>query len=908
MGRLSPDSSIMTNREWKAKNMSVHNLDRVFQPKSIAVVGASEKRGSVGTTIFKNLIAGGFKGPLYPVNPNHGTISGYKAYPALQAAPPLIDLAVIATPIESVPSIVQAAAQAGVGGVVIISAGGKEIGTRGRKVEQAITAAAQGSDLRIIGPNCLGIINSGNGLNASFARRMPLPGKMAFISQSGAICTSVLDLSLKEKIGFSYFISLGSMLDVDFGDMIDYLGGQSDVNSIVMYVESLTRFRNFMSAARSVSRVNPIIALKAGRTRAGAKAATSHTGALAGDDDVYDAAFKRAGIVRVKTFEELFDCAELVAKQPRPRGPALAIVTNAGGPAVMATDSLSDYGVEPAALSTATIEKLDKILPPHWSHGNPVDMLGEASPESYRQVVEICLDAPEINGLLIMLSPVAMADPTDVATTIAGLIHGKSFPVLAAWIGGNDVEGGREVLNQSGVPTFNTPERAVRAFMDLYKYARNIEMLQEIPPRLPHKLEFDRLKAGAVINEALENENRLLTEVEAKGLLSAYGIPVNMIETAKNAEDSVQKAGKIGYPVVLKIHSRDISHKTDAKGVKLDLRSDSDVREAFNEIMDSAHKFNPKAVIDGVTIQSMVSDKGIELILGAKKDRDFGPVILFGMGGVMTEILADRAVALPPINRLLARKLMEETKVFNLLKGHRGQPPVNLELLEEILVRLSQLVTDFAEIEELDINPLIVSKDRIVAVDARVILGPSQVQAPHHLVISPYPNEHEARVSVNGLENLFIRPIRPEDAPLLEKLFESLSERSVYMRFFTHLKRMDHRMLAHFTQIDYDRHIALTAISETDAEEKMIGVARVLLERNLKKAEFSAAVGDQWQGKGIGAELLKRCIAIAKRRGVKTIYGIVLAGNTQMLALSRKMGFRIKNVSRGPEYELCLEL
>lgn len=888
--------------------MSVHNLDRMFQPKSIAVVGASEKKGRIGSAIFKNLRASGFEGALYPLNPNYKTIWGYRSYPALEEAPSTIDLAVIATPIETVPALVGSAARADVGGLVIISAGGKEIGTRGQEVEQAIAAAARGSDLRIIGPNCLGIISCGNGVNASFAKQMPLPGKMAFISQSGAVCTSVLDLSLKEQIGFSHFISLGSMLDVDFGDMIDYLGDAPEVGSIVMYVESLSRFRNFMSAARSVSRVKPIIALKAGRTQAGARAAASHTGALAGDDDVYAAAFKRAGIVRVRTFEELFDCAELVAKQPRPCGSALAVVTNAGGPAVMATDSLSDYGVGPAVLSPATIAKLDKILPPHWSRGNPIDMLGEASPEIYRQVVEACLSAPEINGLLIMLSPVAMDDPTDVATAIAGLVQGKPFPVLAAWIGGRSVDKGREVLNKAGIPTFDTPERAVRAFMDLCQYSRNIEMLQEIPPRLSRKLEFDHFKAKTVMGAALKNKDYFLTEVEAKNLFSAYGIPVNNTEIALNGEEAVQRAGQIGYPVVMKIHSRDISHKTEAMGVRLDLRNAADVREAFSQIMDSAHKFNPEAVLRGVSLQPMFTAKGIELILGAKKDRDFGPVLLFGMGGVMTEVLADRAVALPPLNRLLARKLMEETKVFRLLQGHRGQPPANLELLEEILVRLSQLVTDFAEIEELDINPLIVSRDKAVAADARVILGHPRVPTPHHLVISPYPNEHEVRVSLQGLDNLLIRPIRPEDAPLLEALFESLSKRSIYMRFFTPLKRMDSRMLARFTQIDYDRHIALAAIAGPDTEEKLLGVARVILENNLKKGEFSAMVGDRWQGKGIGAELLKRCIDIARRRGVKTIYGTVLAENTQMLALSRKMGFEAKKVSRASEYELLLEL
>ena len=888
--------------------MSIHNLDRMFQPQSVAVVGASDKQGRIGTTIFNNLILGGFKGALYPINPNHHRLFGKEAYPTLEKVPDAIDLAVIAIPIQSVPAILRSAAKLNIGGAVIISSGGKEIGVQGQAAEQAIKDAARGSNLRIIGPNCLGIINSRHGLNASFAQRLPNAGTMAFISQSGAICTSILDLSRREQIGFSHFISLGSMLDIDFGDMIDYLGDQPNVSSIVMYVENLTRFRTFMSAARAVSRVKPIIALKAGRTKSGAKAAASHTGALAGDDRIYAAAFRRAGIVRVKTFEELFDCAELVAKQPRPKGPALVIVTNSGGPAVMATDALADYGVEPGVLNPETIEKLNQILPAHWSHGNPIDMLGEASPETYRQVVEICLKSPEINGLLVMLSPVAMDDPTDVARAIAGLVQGKGFPVLAAWIGGMDVVGGQQVLNQAGIPTFDSPERAVRAFMDLYKYSRNIELLQEVPPRFSRTLLFDRPKAKAIIQDALKNGNSILTEIETKALLSAYGIPVNTIREAENAEAAVCNAQKIGYPVVLKIHSRDIIHKTDAKGVWLNLHSAAEVTDAFHAIVVQAHEFNPEAVVDGVTVQSMVAGHGIELILGAKKDQDFGPVILFGMGGVMTEIMADRAVALPPINRLLARRLMEETRVFRLLKGYRGQPAANIELLEEILVRLSQLVTDFVEIEELDINPLIVNGEEALAVDARLVLGTAQVQAPHHLVISPYPAEQETYVSVKNMDKLLIRPIRPEDASLFEGLFASLSEKSIYMRFFTPLKRMDHRMLARFTQIDYDRHIALTAISFKNGVETMLGVARVILENNLKKGEFSAIVADHWQGKGIGAELLKRCITIAKKRGVRSIYGMILAENRQMLALSRKMGFDSKPVAGGTEYELYLEL
>lgn len=888
--------------------MGIENLDKLFHPRCVAVIGASEKKGSVGLALMNNIINSSFKGTIYPINPKQTMILGRQAHGSVLDLKTPPDLAVIAAPIAFVPEIIRDCAGMGVGGAVIISAGGKEIGARGQAIENEIRSAASGSNLRIIGPNCIGIISAKSHLNASFARGMPLNGKMAFISQSGAICTSVLDLSLKEKIGFSYFISLGSMLDVDFGDAIDFLGGEPGVTSIVMYVESLTRFRNFMSAARAVSRVKPIIALKAGRSRAGARAAASHTGALAGNDAVYDAAFKRAGVLRVKTFEELFDCAGLAAKQPRPDGPALVIMTNAGGPGVMASDALSDYGVEPTELSPTTVEELNKILPPHWSHANPIDMLGDASPEIYRKVAEVCLKSSKINGLLILLSPQALDDPTDVAASIAGLFTRKSFPVLAAWIGGDNLEKGREILNQAGVPTFDTAERAVRAFMDLHQYSRNIEMLQEIPPRISRKISFDKLKASALIESALKNKNRFLTEVEANALLAAYGIPVNPIKIAVNADEAVQHAHAIGYPVVMKIHSRDISHKTDANGVILDLRSDADVRIAFRGIMDSAGKFNPKAVLEGVTIQAMITDKGIELILGSKKDRDFGPVLLFGMGGVMTEILADRAVGLPPINRLLARRLMQETKVFQLLGGSRGRPSANFEFLEEILIRLSQLVIDFADIQELDINPLIVSQDQIVAVDARVIISPSAVQSPHHLVISSYPAEHEVYVSVEGVENLLIRPIKPEDASLMEAMFESLSPRSIYMRFFTPLKRMDYQMLARFTQIDYDRHIALTAISEESGEDKMLGVARVIMERNLKQAEFSVIIGDPWQGRGIGAELLKRCIAIARKHDVKVIYGVVLAENRQMLALGRKLGFTIKKIPEVSEYELRLEL
>jgi acetyltransferase len=886
--------------------MSVENLEKIFQPKSIAVVGASERKGSVGAALMHNLIERGFAGEIHPINPNHKKIWKLPSCPSIKDLEVPVDLAVISTPIALVPQIVKDCVDVGVGGAVIISAGGKEIGEQGKKLEAAIQKEVGHSGLRIIGPNCVGVMSGRSKLNASFSNQMPLSGKMAFISQSGAICAAILDLSIKENIGFSYFVSLGDMLDVDFGDMIDYLGGESEVSSIVMYVESLTNFRKFMSAARAVSQVKPIIVLKAGRTPAGALAAASHTGAMAGEDSVYDAAFQRAGILRVKTFEELFDCAELLAKQPKPAGPGLAIITNAGGPGVMATDALSDFGYEPVSLSTETFQKLDEILPPYWSKRNPIDMLGEAKPELYRKVVEICINAKEVNGLLIMSAHQALADTAEVAAALVDLIREKPIPIITSWVGGGNMQTGRDIFNQAGIPTFDTPERAVRAFMDIYRFSKNIEMLQQIPSRFPRELKFDRKKAKDIIQAGLETKNRLLTEMEAKELLSAYGIPVDPMESAVDKEEAVNKAEAMGFPVVLKINSRDITHKSDANGVLLDLKNESEVRNAFDRIIKNAQAYSPNARIDGVAIQPMRKRPDYELILGAKQDRDFGPVILFGMGGILTEVLEDRAIALPPLNRLLAKRLMEGTKVYRLLQGYRDIPPARIPLLEEILIRLAQLVTDFSEIAELDINPLFVNEKNACAIDARVLLKPSQTPAPLHLVISPYPDQLEERTRTKTGIDIFVRPIRPEDAPLLVELFESLSPKSVYRRFFTPMKRLPHSMLARFTQIDYDRHIALVALSVSKSKESMLGVSRVIMERNQKVAEFSVIVSDPWQGKGIGAALLQRCLAIAKDRGIEKVMGTVLAENTQMLALGKKLGFTINRVLGVGEYELSL--
>jgi len=888
--------------------MSTEQLEKVFHPGSIAVVGASTNPDSVGYAVMKNLAEGGFAGPVYPVNKKHHVFIGKKSYQSLHQIDEPIDLVVIAAPMEVVPEVIAESCRIHAAGAVIISAGGKETGEQGRHLEAKIREAAKDSTLRIIGPNCLGIMCSASCLNASFATRMPLEGKLAFISQSGAICTAILDFSVKENIGFSHFISLGSMLDVDFGDIIDYLGSDPKVSSIVMYVENLVRQRNFMSAARAVSRIKPIIVLKAGRTKQGAQAASSHTGAMAGTDEVYDAAFQRAGIVRVKTFEELFDAAEILSRKGRSIGPNLAILTNAGGPGVMAADALSDYGVSPVQLSPDTMNALNAFLPPYWSHGNPVDILGDATPGRYAAAVSILLKAREVQGLLVMLSPQAMADATAVAERLSKELSETSIPVVTSWLGGSDVEKGREIFNQAGIATFDTPERAIRAFMNLHRHARGVEMLQQIPPRLSTRIQVNRERAEEIIQNGLKYACGMLMETESKSLLEAYGIPMNPTSLATSSDQAVAIAERLGYPVVMKILSREISHKSDIGGVLLNVKTRESVENGFETLLNNAREKAPEALVNGVSIQPMITDPDCELIIGTKKDPDFGPVILFGMGGIFAELLEDRAIALPPLNRLLASRLMEGTRVHRLLKGYRNCLPVDMEKLEEILIRLSQLVTDFPQIAELDMNPMVIKNGQPLAVDARVVLAATSCPSPLHLSVSPYPAQYESRVTLPEIGDLMVRPIRPEDAPLLSELFATLSPQSIYYRFFYPMKKLSQKMLARFTQIDYDREIALVAISESGSQEKMLGAARVILQQNMKDAEFAVLVGDPWQGKGIGAQLLQTCLDIAKERHFRNIWGVALAENKGMLALGRKLNFTIRPSTLVGEYELNLDL
>jgi acetyltransferase len=887
--------------------MSTHHLDRLFNPKRVAVIGASEKQGSVGNAIMKNLLAGNGKYEVFPVNPGHKKLFDRPCVAGIQEIGDPVDLAVIATPIRMVPDLVDACGKKGVAGAVVVSSGGRETGAGGQVIEEQILAAAQKFDLRIIGPNCLGIINTAISLNASFAHLPPLPGSIAFLSQSGAVCTSVLDLALQENVGFSHFVNLGSMADVDFADMIDYLGSQRSVGSIVMYMENITSIRNFMSAARAVSRIKPIIVLKSGRSLAGARAAASHTGAMAKEDALYDTAFQRAGILRVTEFEELFDCAEFLAKKPRPKGSSLTIITNAGGPGVMAADALASFGMEPARLSQATLERLDELLPDNWSRGNPIDILGDTPASAYVDTVNLCAADPETNALLLLCSPAGTMDTRSLAEHLVPHLQTISCPVFTAWIGGDNVAEARQVFNQAGIVTYDSAERAVRAFKHLYEYGKNIERLTQIPIRTDTKLIIHRETARNIIASAMAQKNSCLLENTAKALLDAYGIPVNDTKIASTEEAALEIAEQTGFPVVLKICSRDIPHKSDCNGVALDLKTAKDVTTAYRQIMADARQQFPAAHISGVTVQAMQDRADVELIIGGRKDPHFGPVIVFGMGGVLTEVFKDISMGLPPLNRMLAGHLIQKTKIAAVLRGFRNIRPIDMALLEELLIRAGRLMTDFSEIEALDINPLMVRHGILTAVDARVFLAPAKVPSPMHLIISSYPWQYESRGETVDGQSFFIRPIRPSDADLLIEHFHSLSSHSIYMRFFSPLKQLSRDMLIRLTQIDYDREIALVALMGKERDQKMAGVCRIIVFPDKTQAEFALAISDDWQGKGIGSSLLTQCLKAARKMGIRRVMGCVLAENTQMLKLGRKLGFAINRVPGGGEYELIIE-
>ena len=897
----------------------VSSLNVMFAPRTVAVIGATEAVGGVGRTILWNLISSPFGGTVFPVNPKRASVLGIKAYPSIGEVPAVVDLAVIVTPAPTVPDIVAQCVAAGVRGAIIISAGFKEAGAPGIELEQRVLEAARKGGMRLIGPNCLGVMSPLSGLNATFASAMARPGKVAFLSQSGALCTAVLDWSLREDVGFSAFVSLGSMLDVGWGDLINYLGDDPRTESILIYMESVGEARAFLSAAREVSLSKPIIVIKAGRTEAAAKAAASHTGTLAGSDAVLDAAFKRCGVLRVDRIADLFSMADVLSKQPRPKGSRLLIVTNAGGPGVLATDRLIGEGGQLAELSPQTLEKLNAVLPTHWSHSNPIDILGDASPERYAQALEIASQDPNADGLLVILTPQAMSDATQTAQALKPLAKSLDKPVLASWMGGVDVEAGRAILSRANIPNFRYPDGAVDAFNTMSRFNENLRDLYQTPtqPADDDVDAPDRDRAAQIIESVRASGRTLLTEVESKELLAAYHIPTVETRVAQTVEEAVQAAQEIGFPIVLKLYSLSITHKTDVGGVKLNLADEDAVRAAFGEIEYSLQRAlgdNAANAFDGVTVQPMVKLDGYELILGASSDAQFGPVLLFGTGGQLVEVFKDSALGLPPLNSNLARRMMQETRIFTALQGVRGREPVDIAALEQIMVRFSQLVSEQRFIEEIDINPLLASPEKLIALDARVLVREQNVRLEEipRLAIRPYPTQYESTwrapsgVDFSGVElaevELTIRPIRPEDEPLMKRFHENLSPQSVRARFGGDVslgRRVSHERLTRRCFTDYDREIALVAQTPDEHRDgqdtrEIVGIARLSKVTDSPQATFALVVSDDLQRSGLGTALLSRLIEVAKKESVSQLLAAIANDNEAMKNLCRKLGFALE--------------
>jgi acetyltransferase len=869
-------------------------LREIFNPRSIAVIGATDAEHSVGQAILENLRA--FNGKVFGVNPKRDTVLGFPAYASVGAIPEPVDLAIIATPAATVPGIIGECAVAGVKGAVVISAGFKETGAQGAELERQVFA--QRGHMRVLGPNCLGLMLPHLGLNATFAAGMARCGKVAFLSQSGALCTAILDWSLREEVGFSAFVSLGSMLDIGWGDLIELFGDDPQTRSIVCYMESVGDVRTFLSAAREVAFSKPIVVIKVGRTAAAAKAAASHTGSLTGSDDVLDAAFRRAGVVRVNTIEELFDLAEVLAKQPVPRGPRLAIVTNAGGPGALATDMLVTSGGQLAKLSAEQLGRLNELLPPAWSHGNPIDVLGAADAGTYSRATEVALAAEDVDGVLVILTPQAMTDSDGTATRLAHLAFGSPKPVLASWMGGASLDDARTALNAAAIPTYDYPDAAARAFALMWQYSDRLRLLYERPALALADGSHGERRATAerLILRARKEGRTLLTEVESKRLLAAYGIPTVEAFIARTADATVSRAQKLGYPVVLKVYSEIITHKTDVGGVHLQLENAAAVRRAWREIKESVSGTAGAKAFQGVTVQPMISRRGVELIIGSSIDPQFGPVLVFGAGGELVEIMKDRAIAFPPLTTTLARRLMEGTRIFQALGGVRGRKPVDLDALAEVLVAFSQLVAEQGWIAEIDINPLLASAGGLLALDARVVLHPldkAEEDLPR-LAIRPFPTEYVSEIRLPKGARLTLRPIRPDDEELLIAFHAALSDESVSLRYFGPLSletRTAHWRLARVCFSDYDRELALVAIHGKGKSRKIVAVGRLNRLHDANSAEFAVLVADPWQGQGLGTQLLAELIRIGRTEKLEVIVGSILASNHAMLDLCRRHGF-----------------
>ncbi|MDZ7737065.1 MAG: bifunctional acetate--CoA ligase family protein/GNAT family N-acetyltransferase [Gammaproteobacteria bacterium] len=873
--------------------MSVLNLDSLLKPKSVALIGASENPESLGCLVYKNLLGGHFDGPIRAVNPKYDRVLDRPCYKDIDSLPEGPDLAVIATPAATVPAIISQLGERGTRAAIVLSAGFRE-DHNGGTLEQDLLDAAQPHGLRILGPNCVGLLLPNLGLNASFAHTDSLPGKLALISQSGALCTTIIDWAKSRGIGFSHFISLGNGSDVDFGDLLDYLGNEAATTGILLYIESINEARKFMSAARATARNKPVIVIKSGRVVEGARAATSHTGALAGSDDVFATAIHRAGMLRVYTIEDLFGAVETLARARRVHGNRLAILTNGGGPGVLATDALISGSGQLAELGEQTINELDELLPANWSHGNPVDIIGDSGAERYVNALRILLGDKNHDAILIMLVPVAVIDNTEVARAITREIKQSKKPVFTCWMGADAVEEARRHFKDEGIPGYETPDAAIQAFLQMVEYDHNQKALMQTPKSVPEDFTPDRDAAHSALMHALDDNRDVLTEPEAKNILKAYGIPVVETRTARDIDEAIEVADDIGYPVALKILSPDITHKSDVGGVLLNIESDKLLQYAAEGMLSRMKRLQPDARIEGFSVQQM-SDRphAHELIIGATTDNIFGPVVLFGKGGTAVEVVNDKAVALPPLNMMLAEDLMSRTRIYRELRGYRDTEAADLDAIRLTLLKISQLIIDHPEIQELDINPLFADSKGVLALDARIKVARTDKPGTERLAIRPYPQELEEWTTAANGRKVLLRPIKPEDEAAHHELFRRLSPQDVYFRFFRAIGDIQHDQLARFTQIDYDREMAFiaTAVGE-DGQAETLGVARAVSDADNNEAEFAIVIASDSQGSGLGYKLLDKLIRYCRKRGMKRIVGVTLADNNNMRRLAKRFGFQ----------------
>ncbi|MFC1689185.1 GNAT family N-acetyltransferase [Pseudomonadota bacterium] len=878
--------------------MNTHYLTSLFTPGSVALFGASDRPDSVGGIVFKNLLSSGYEGRIYAINPKRDEIQGQKAYASLDQIDESVDLAVVATPAPSIPAIVEACGEKGIKMMLILSAGFRETGPAGRKLEDRVVQLIKRYNIRLMGPNCLGIIRPDIGLNITFGHNNARSGNLAFVSQSGAICTAILDWAEKIGIGFSAVVSTGIAADLSFGDYLDYLVTDPNTKAILLYIEGIKDARRFMSSLRAAARIKPVIALKVGRHAAGAEASMSHTGALVGSDETFSAALSRSGVLRVETIGQLFAAAKaLSSTRYRTESERLVIITNGGGPGVMAADRATDQGIELSTLSEETLAALNEVLPDVWSHSNPVDVIGDATPERYQKAVEICLKDPGTDGAIVILTPQAMTEPTAVAEAVIEAAKGSDKPVMTSWMGGTQVSEARQLLTESRIPDFSTLENAVDAFSYLARYNRNQRLLLQTPSRLSSELEPpDREGARLIIEGVLTEQRKVLTEPESMAILNAFRIPTVRNAVAHSANEALIIAESIGFPIAMKVLSTDISHKSDAGGVRLNINSAHEVRGAYRQMIDQVLQNVPDANIAGVTVEKMYrSSNGRELMIGIIRDPVFGPVISFGSGGTSVEVMGDSAISLPPLNQRLAQDLISRTKVSKLLGEFRNMPAVNMGQLVDVLLGVSAMACELPWIQEMDINPLIIDDKGIVAVDARIVVDyPKPSTDPYnHLAIHPYPIHLVKQVQLNDGTDIVIRPIRPEDAEIEAEFVRGLSNESKYFRFMNSLQELSQEMLVRFTQIDYHNEMALVAVSSSGDREEQIGVARYTTNLDKKSCEFALVVSDKWRGRGIAHHLMRRLMQVARDRGLERIEGQVLGNNVKMLQLMKSLSFQI---------------